>query len=85
MNFSDQISYNRMFQQVIQKVGDSEINYIKIFQNDKALEISLGNINSEDQMMHTFLENSHQGGKYSNQIASHQPELKREEKIVDQK
>ena len=63
MNFADQISYNRMFQQVIQKVGDSEINYIKIFQNDKALEISLGNINSEDQMMHTFLENFHQGGK----------------------
>ena len=35
--------------------------------------------------MHTFLDNFHQGGKYSAQIASHQAELKREEKITDQK
>ena len=42
MNFSDQIRYNRLFQQVIHKGGESAINYIKIFQNAKALEISLG-------------------------------------------
>ena len=35
--------------------------------------------------MHTFLDNVHQGGKYSAQIASHQAELKREEKFTDQK
>ena len=35
--------------------------------------------------MHTFLDNFHQGGKYSAQIASHQEELRREEKITDQK
>ena len=35
--------------------------------------------------MHTFLENFHQGGKYSAQIASHQEELRREEKFTDQK
>ena len=35
--------------------------------------------------MHTFLDNFHQGGKYSAQIASHQAELRREEKCTDQK
>ena len=35
--------------------------------------------------MHTFLDNFHQGGKYSAQIDSHQVELRREEKITDQK
>ena len=35
--------------------------------------------------MHTFLDNFHQGGKYSAQIASHQSELRREEKFTDQK
>ena len=35
--------------------------------------------------MHTFLDNFHQGGKYSAQIASHQAELMREEKFTDQK
>ena len=35
--------------------------------------------------MHIFLDNFHQGGKYSAQIASHQAELKREENFTDQK
>ena len=35
--------------------------------------------------MHTFLDNFQQGGKYSAQIASHQTELRREEKCIDQK
>ena len=35
--------------------------------------------------MHTFLDNFHQSGKYSAHIASHQAELKREEKFTDQK
>ena len=35
--------------------------------------------------MHTFLDNFHQGGKYSAQIASHQAELRREDKFTDQK
>ena len=39
---------------------------------------------SEDQMMHTFLDNLHQGEKYSAQIASHQAQLKREEIFTDQ-
>ena len=34
--------------------------------------------------MHTFLNNFHQSGKYSAYIASHQAELKREEKFTDQ-
>ena len=35
--------------------------------------------------MHIFLDNFHQGGKYSTQIASHQAELRREENFTDQK
>ena len=35
--------------------------------------------------MHTFLDNFHQGGKYSDQISSHQAELRREEKNTGQK
>ena len=35
--------------------------------------------------MHIFLDNFHQGGKYDAQIASHQEELRREEKFTDQK
>ena len=35
--------------------------------------------------MHTFLDNFHQSGKYSAQIASHQEELRREETFTDQK
>ena len=34
--------------------------------------------------MHIFLDNFHQGGKYSAQIASHQVELRREETFTDQ-
>ena len=35
--------------------------------------------------MHTFMDNFEEGGKYSAQIASHQAELRREEKCTDQK
>ena len=35
--------------------------------------------------MHTFLDNFHQSGKYSAQLASHQAELRRELKFPDQK
>ena len=61
------------------------MNYIKIFQHAEALSVYLGNSYSEDQMMHIFLDNFHQGGKYSAQIASHQSELRRGEKFTDQK
>ena len=54
-------------------------------QNAHALSASAGNSYSEDQRMHTFLDNFHQGGKYSAPIASHQAELRREEKFTDQK
>ena len=35
--------------------------------------------------MHTFLDNFHQSGKYSAQLASHQAELRREELYPDKK
>ena len=67
------------------KGGESAINYIKRFQNAHALSVSVGNSYSEYQLMHTFLDNFCQGGKYSAQIASHQAELRSKEKVTDQK
>ena len=63
MTFSDKRIYDRTFQQVTHKGGKSAINYIKIIQNAHVLSVSLGNSYSEDQLMHTFLDNFHQGGK----------------------
>ena len=85
MTFDDKISYDRTFKEVTHKGGESATKYIKMFQNAHALSVSVGNSYSEDQLMHTFLDNFHQGGKYSAQIAIHQAELRREEKFTDQK
>ena len=85
MNFADKSISDRTFQQVTLKGGESEINYIKSFQNSHALSVSVGNSYSKDRLMHTFLNNFHQGAKFSAQIASHQAELRREEKFTDQK
>ena len=40
ITLDDQIRYNRLFQQVVHKEDYSAINYIKIFQQTNALEIS---------------------------------------------
>ena len=56
-----------------------------MFHNAQALSVSVRNNYSEDQIMHTFLDNFHQSGKYSAQLASHQAELRREEKYPYQK
>ena len=67
------------------KGGESAIIYINRFQKGHDLSVSVGNIYSEEQLMHTFMDNFHQGGKYSARIASHQAELRREETFTDQK
>ena len=67
------------------KGGDSEINYIKRFQNAKVLAISTGNRYTENHLFQNFLEYFQQGGKYYDHIASHQEELRRKEKFIDQK
>ena len=85
MTIADKSRYDRTLQQVTHKGGESAINYIKRFQNAHALSVSVGNSYSEDQLIHIFLDNFHQGGKYSAQITSHQAELRREEKFNDQK
>ena len=85
MTFADKSGYDSTFQQVTHKEVESAINYIKSFQNAHALSISVENSYSENQLMHTFLDNFEEGGKYSAQIASHQAELRREEKFTDQK
>ena len=72
MTFADKSRYDRTFQQVTHKRGESAINYIKRFQNAQRLSVSVGNSYSEDQIMHTFLDNFQQSGKYSAQLASHQ-------------
>ena len=72
VTFSDKSRYDRIFQQVTHKVGESAINYIKIFQNAQALLVSVVNIYSEDHIMHTFLDNFQQSGKYSAQLATRQ-------------
>ena len=85
MTFYDKIRYDRTFQQFTQKGGESTINYNKNIQNAHALSVSVGNSYSEDQLMHTFLDNFYQGGNYSAEIVSHQAELRREEKFTEQK
>ena len=85
MTFADKSKYDRIFQQVTHKGGESAINYIKRFQNEQALSVSVGNSYSEDQIMHTFLDNFQQSGKYSAQLDSHQAELRRDEMYPDQK
>ena len=67
-----------MFQQVgTQRRRVRNQLYIN-FQNSKALEPSVGYSNTEYQLMQNFLDNFHQVGKYSAQIAIHQTELNRE-------
>ena len=63
MTFANKSRYDRNFQQVTHKGGESSINYIKRFQNAQALSVSVGNSYPEDQLIHTFLDNFHQGGK----------------------
>ena len=55
------------------------MNYIKRFQNAQDLSVSVENYYSEGQLMHTFLDDFHKGGKYFSQIASHRAEFRREE------
>ena len=55
--FADESRYNRKLHQMLHKVGESEINSIKIFRNDKALENSVRNSYTADQLVSTFLEN----------------------------
>ena len=64
------------------KVGESAINYVKRFQNVHALSFLVGNRYSEDRLMHRFMDNFHQGGKYSAQTASHQAGLRREKHLL---
>ena len=46
---------------VTHKGGGLVMNYIKIFQNAQDLLVSVRNSYSEDQLMHIFLNNFHQG------------------------
>ena len=50
MTFDDKSRYDRIFQQVTHKGGESAIKYIKRFQNAHALSVLVGNIHSESQL-----------------------------------
>ena len=63
MNFADKSRYDRTIQQVTHKGEEPAINYIKRFQNAHDFSVSVGNSYSEEQIMQTFLNNFHQGGK----------------------
>ena len=43
ITFDEKSMYGIIFQQVTHKGGESEMNYIKIFQNEQALSDSVGN------------------------------------------
>ena len=81
MNFSEKKRYDRTLQRVTHKGRKYAMNYIERLQNAHSLSIYVGNFYSEYQLMHTFMYNFHQGGKYSAHIAIHQAELRREEKV----
>ena len=76
--------YNRQFHKVFHKGGYSAIKYIERFKYAKALSVSMRNSYSEDQLMHNFLDYFQKGGGCSAQIAIHQEELRRKEKLADQ-
>ena len=82
MTFSEKSRYDRTFRKVTHEGGGYAINYINIFKNVQALSVSVENFYSEDQLMHTFLDNFHQGGKCSSQIARHHTELRREGNLL---
>ena len=85
MTFADKSIYDRVFHKVTNKGRESAINYIKIFQNAQDLSVSVGNIYSEDQLIHIFLDKFHQGVTFIAQIENHKEELRREKNITDQK
>ena len=61
------------------------MNYIKIFQDAKALSVSVGSIYFEDKLIQFVLDKFHKGENYTGQIASHQAVLKTEKFFTDQK
>ena len=82
MTFARKIRYDSIFQKVTHKGGESAMENINIFQNSQILSVSVGNSYYGDQVMNMFLDNFHQGGKYTEQIASHQAELRIEENFL---
>ena len=59
------------------------MNSIKRFYNTQNLSVSVGNSHYEYQLMHIFLDNFQQGGKYTKKVANHQAELRKDEKFPD--
>ena len=64
MTFSEKVDMTGIFNSSHIKGGDLQWNIYKNL-NAHDLTISVGNYYSEDQLIHTFLDHFHQGGKYS--------------------
>ena len=61
------------------------MNYTKRSQNTQDLSVSVRKTYSEDQFMHIFQDNFHQGLKYTAQRAIQQAELRREGRFTNRK
>ena len=85
MTFSDKSRYDRVFQRVTRKGGKYAMNYIRIFQNAQDYSVSVGINYCGNKLMHMFLDKFHQGGEYSDRIATQQTKLRREGNFTDQK
>ena len=77
--------YDRIFHKVTHKGGGSEKNYINRFLNAQAFSVSAGKTYYKYQWMKIFLDNFHQGGKYTAHIDRNQSELRREVIFTDHK
>ena len=62
INFAEKSIYGRTFQKFTHQGGEYAMNYIKRLHNAHALSVSVVNLYSEYQMMHTFLDKFNQGG-----------------------
>ena len=62
ITFSGKSRYDGISRKLHIKEDNMQWIFIKIFQNSKTLSVSVENSYSEDQLMHIFLDNFHQGG-----------------------
>ena len=85
MTFSDKSRYDRIFQKFTHKGWNSAMKYIKRFQNEQVLSVSVVNNYSEDQLIPIFLDDFHHSGKCTAQIANQQAEIRRGGNFTDQK
>ena len=83
--FLTKLDMTGLFKRLRKKKGNLQLITLKYSRMHTLCQNTVGNSYSEEQLMHTFLNNFHQGGKYSDHIDIHQTELRREETFTGQK